>query len=62
MVFYAYITYQPFVISPTHPLKRYVDAKNRQRVFGGLTVKMQADKMTLLRKGAYMGDQIYLIR
>jgi len=40
----------------------YVDAKNRQRVFDGLTVKMQADKMTLFRKGTYMGNQVYLIR
>ena len=40
----------------------YVDAKNCQRFFGGLTVKMQADKMTLFRKGTYMGNQVCLIR
>ena len=40
----------------------YVDGKNRQRVFGCLTVKLQADKMALLRKGTYMGNQKCLIR
>jgi len=39
-----------------------VDAYNRQRVFGGLTVKLQADKMALFRKGTYMGNQKCLIR
>ena len=61
IAFYKTLTGLPCLPGSKSLASGYVDAKNRQRVLGGLTVKIQADKMALFRNGTYMGNQVCLI-
>ena len=39
-----------------------VDAKNRQRIWDGLTAEIRVDTITMTLKRIIWGNQVYLIR